>query len=162
MFSYHFVHTSPICQLPLVLNASSIDGWCNTYFDWSRKEKQRKDGTDTEELHMWQAKWRGISDRPTTLQDSLKHCDVQLYQNVRTVLEISCVFPVTSWECERSISALGLVKSKLRSSMGQDRLSSLCLLSIHRNIDIDIKRVVRELARKNPRKMALPDLMSEL
>ena len=79
---------------------------------------------------------------------------------MRTVLEISCVFPVTSFESERSISALGLVKSKLRSSMGQDRLSSLRLLSIHR--DIDIKQVVREFARKNPRKMALPDLMSEL
>ncbi|KAH3769828.1 hypothetical protein DPMN_171105 [Dreissena polymorpha] len=49
MFSYHLkFHTSPICQLPIVLNASSFDDWCNTSFDWTRKEKQRMDGTDTE------------------------------------------------------------------------------------------------------------------
>ncbi|KAH3771603.1 hypothetical protein DPMN_172929 [Dreissena polymorpha] len=48
MFSYHLVHTSPICQLPIVLNASSFDGGCNTSFDWTRKEKQQMDGTDTE------------------------------------------------------------------------------------------------------------------
>ncbi|KAH3845351.1 hypothetical protein DPMN_033864 [Dreissena polymorpha] len=33
---------------PIVLNASSFDGGCNTTFDWTRKEKQRMDGTDTE------------------------------------------------------------------------------------------------------------------
>ncbi|KAH3824836.1 hypothetical protein DPMN_126689 [Dreissena polymorpha] len=48
MFSYHLVHTSPICRLPIVFNDSSFDGWCNTSFDWTRKEKQRMDGTDTE------------------------------------------------------------------------------------------------------------------
>ncbi|KAH3885679.1 hypothetical protein DPMN_009674 [Dreissena polymorpha] len=48
MFTYHLVHTSPICQLPIVLNASSFDGGCNTSFDWTRKEKPRMDGTDTE------------------------------------------------------------------------------------------------------------------
>ncbi|KAH3844527.1 hypothetical protein DPMN_086786 [Dreissena polymorpha] len=47
MFSYHLkLHTSPICQLPIVLNASSFDDWCNTSFDWTRKEKQRMDGTE--------------------------------------------------------------------------------------------------------------------
>ncbi|KAH3864340.1 52 kDa repressor of the inhibitor of the protein kinase-like [Dreissena polymorpha] len=144
------------------------DNLCNSQttitasdFDWFEEDLPSPQSLPSE-LHLWKAKWRGISDRPTTLQDSLKHCDVKLYPNVRTVMEISCVFPVTSCECERSISALGLVKSKLRSSMGQDRLSSLCLLSIHREMDIDIKQVVREFARNNPRKMALPDLMSEL
>ncbi|KAH3898000.1 hypothetical protein DPMN_022196 [Dreissena polymorpha] len=48
LFSNHLVHTSPICQLPIVINAPSFDGGCNTSFDWTRKEKQRMDGTDTE------------------------------------------------------------------------------------------------------------------
>ncbi|KAH3804516.1 hypothetical protein DPMN_132803 [Dreissena polymorpha] len=52
----------------------------------------------------------------------------------------------------RSIRALGLVKTKLRSSIGQDRLSALCQLS----------NVVREFARKHPRRMDIPDMMSEL
>lgn len=66
-------------------------------------------------------------------------------------------FPVTSCECERSISTLGLVKTKLRSAMGQDRLSSLCLISIHRGMSIDINSVVKDFARLHPRRMALPD-----
>ena len=91
------------------------------------------------ELHfIWQARWKGVPNPPTSLQGSVAHCDSQLYHTIYTVLSISCVFPVTSCECERSISAQGLVKTKLRSSMGQDRLSAVCLLSIHRDMDINI------------------------
>ena len=91
------------------------------------------------ELHfIWQARWKGVPNPPTSLQGSVAHCDSQLYPIIYTVLSISCVFPVTSCECERSISAQGLVKTKLRSSMGQDRLSAVCLLSIHRDMDINI------------------------
>ncbi|XP_052268766.1 52 kDa repressor of the inhibitor of the protein kinase-like [Dreissena polymorpha] len=114
------------------------------------------------ELHLWQARWKGVTNPPTTLQGAVEQCDSQLYPNIYTVLSIACVFPVTSCECERSISALGLVKTKLRSSMGQDRLSALCLLSVHRDIDINICNVVREFARKHPRRMYLPDILSEL
>jgi type II secretory pathway pseudopilin PulG len=114
------------------------------------------------ELHLWQARWKGVTNPPTTLQGAVEQCDSQLYPNIYTVLSIACVFPVTSCECERSISALGLVKTKLRSSMGQDRLSALCLLSVHRDIDINICNVVREFARKHPRRMDLPDILSEL
>ncbi|XP_052245753.1 52 kDa repressor of the inhibitor of the protein kinase-like [Dreissena polymorpha] len=114
------------------------------------------------ELHLWQARWKGVTNPPTTLQGAVEQCDSQLYPNIYTVLSIECVFPVTSCECERSISALGLVKTKLRTSMGQDRLSALCLLSVHRDIDINICNVVREFARKHPRRMDLPDILSEL
>ncbi|XP_052268219.1 52 kDa repressor of the inhibitor of the protein kinase-like [Dreissena polymorpha] len=114
------------------------------------------------ELHLWQARWKGVTNPPTTLQGAVEQCDSQLYPNIYTVLSIACVFPVTSCECERSISALGLVKTKLRTSMGQDRLSALCLLSVHRDIDINICNVVREFARKHPRRMDLPDILSEL
>ena len=48
----------------------------------------------------------------------------------------TATFPVTSCECERSISTLGIVKTKLRATMGQDRLTGLCLLSRHRDIHV--------------------------
>ncbi|XP_003740387.1 zinc finger MYM-type protein 1-like [Galendromus occidentalis] len=43
-------------------------------------------------------------------------------------------FPVTSASCERSFSALRRIKSYLRSSMGDQRLSALALLSIERDL----------------------------
>ena len=48
--------------------------------------------------------------------------DKLFFSNVSTILHISAVFPVTSCECERSISTLRLLKTYLRSTMGQDKL----------------------------------------
>ncbi|WAR09628.1 P52K-like protein [Mya arenaria] len=91
------------------------------------------------ELHIWQQKWKNVESPPETLQESLKMCPMHLYLNIHTVLTVSGVFPVTSCECERSLSTLGSMKTKLRATMGQDRLSSMCLLSIHRDVKMDIE-----------------------
>ncbi len=56
--------------------------------------------------------------------------------------------PVTSCECERSISMLKLIKTSLRSSMGQDRLNGLAMLYYHRDIEITSEEVVDELSSK--------------
>ena len=45
-------------------------------------------------------------------------------------LLISVILPVTSTSCERSFSKMKLVKTFLRNSMNNDRLSDLALLSI--------------------------------
>ncbi|WAR02692.1 hypothetical protein MAR_009250 [Mya arenaria] len=79
-------------------------------------------------------------------------CPMHLYSNIHSA-------NITSCECERSVSALSLVKTKLRATIGQDRLSSLCLLSIHRDVKIDIAKVVALFAKKNPGRMALPSVL---
>ncbi len=56
--------------------------------------------------------------------------------------------PVTSCECERSISMLKLIKTSLRSSMGQDRLNGLAMLYYHRDIEITSEDVVDEFSSK--------------
>ncbi len=56
--------------------------------------------------------------------------------------------PVTSCECERSISMLKLIKTSLRSSMGQDRLNGLAMLYYHRDIEITSEEVVDEFSSK--------------
>ena len=90
-----------------------------------------------------------------------KSCDDGLYPNVKTVLKIASTFPVTSCECERSISTLGLVKTKLRSTMGQERLTGLCLLSRHRDIKVDAREVVLKFARMHPRRMTFPNVLAD-
>ncbi len=62
--------------------------------------------------------------------------------------------PVTSCECERSISMLKLIKTSL-SSMGQDRLNGLAMLYYHRDIEITSEEVVDEFSRRHPRRMVL-------
>lgn len=52
------------------------------------------------------------------------------YPNMSICYRIFLSIPATSASCERSFSKLKLIKSYLRSSMGQERLSSLALISI--------------------------------
>ena len=64
---------------------------------------------------------------------------------------------VTSCECERSFSKLKRIMNCLRSTMGQDRLSSLSLLSIEsdllRNTDTD--DVIKNFAKTKSRKVSV-------
>ena len=117
--------------------------------------------TLNQELEIWRRKWTGHNSPPATLQEALKACNGQLYPNIKTVLKITATFPVTSCECERSISTLGLVKTKLRATMGQERLTGLCLLSRHRDIKVDPREIVLMYARKNPRRMILSDVLAD-
>lgn len=118
-------------------------------------------GTLQQELHMWRLKWRGNKEAPCDIKTSLEHCDVHLFPNISTILKVLGTFPVTSCECERSISVLRLVKTYLRSTMTTQRASGLVLMYCHRNMDISEKEVVRQFARRNPRRMVLPDILSE-
>ena len=50
------------------------------------------------------------------------------------LLKLNAVIAVSSASVERSFSCLRRVKTYLRSKMGQERLSSLCRISIHKDI----------------------------
>ena len=54
-----------------------------------------------------------------------------VFPNILTLLTIFLTMPVTSCEGERSFSVLKRLKSWLRSTMGQSRLSSLTIIQIH-------------------------------
>ena len=68
------------------------------------------------------------------------------------VVRIFNTIPATSCSAERSFSALRRLKTYIRSTMGQDRLSHLALLSIERAYAnrVDINKVIDVFAsRKN-------------
>lgn len=116
-------------------------------------------GTFQADLDCWKKKWSSAAKYPTTISDTLKECSSNMYPNIHTILRIAATFPVTSCECERSISTLGLVKTSLRSTMGQSRLTALCLMSVHRDIEVDVHEVVKTFSRRNKRKMKLPNIL---
>ncbi|KAM4772387.1 LOW QUALITY PROTEIN: zinc finger MYM-type protein 1-like [Rhinophrynus dorsalis] len=62
--------------------------------------------------------------------------------------KITCVLPVSSASCERSFSALKLIKSFLRTTMTDERLSDLATLAIEARLasQINMDDVVRRFA----------------
>ena len=56
------------------------------------------------ELHQWQVMWMSKRDAPSSIQEALEKCDSTFFPNIKRILVISSTFPVTSYECERSIS----------------------------------------------------------
>ena len=91
------------------------------------------------EVHQWYLKWEheknthGINALPTSLFHTLPQVS-SYYANIGTILRILCTLPVTSCSSERSFSALKRIKTSLRSTMGNERLTALTLLHIHRDI----------------------------
>ena len=112
------------------------------------------------ELDLWQQHWiahPNLASQLNTPEKALHHADKDFYPNINVLLRIMATLPVTSCECERSISLLRLVKSSLRSSMGQNRLNGLALLHSHQGsfVTITPEEVVEEFAISNPRRMTL-------
>ncbi|XP_067130995.1 LOW QUALITY PROTEIN: zinc finger MYM-type protein 1-like [Centruroides vittatus] len=79
------------------------------------------------------------------------------YPNISIALRIMLTLPVTVASGERSFSKLKIIKNYLRSTMSQDRLSSLSLLSIENDIfkETDFEDVIDEFANLKVRKVHL-------
>ena len=65
---------------------------------------------------------------------------------------------MTSCECERSASALRRLHNYLRASMKTKRLSSVALLHIHYDDEMDLDEAVSILAKLHPRRIELDSL----
>ena len=117
------------------------------------------------ELHCWHLKWKqqeeehGRCSLPTTPSISLPHAS-SLFPNIKVLLLILCTLPVTSCSAERSFSGLKRIKTALRSTMGNERLSSLALLHLHRDIEINITDIIEEFSRRHPRRLQLANILT--
>ncbi|KAJ1090224.1 hypothetical protein NDU88_003359 [Pleurodeles waltl] len=82
------------------------------------------------DLLRWVYKWK--------LQESLT--------NFVVTLRIFLTITVSTASCERSFSKLKLIKTCQRSTMSQERLSNLAILSIERDFNVDFNSVVENFA----------------
>jgi len=68
------------------------------------------------------------------------------FPNLYVAYKYLCTIPATSVSSERSFSKLKLIKTRLRSTMQQNRLESLLLLSCEKDIDIDLEEAINKYA----------------
>ena len=79
------------------------------------------------------------------------------FPNVETALRIYLCIMISNVTGERSFSKLKLIKSYLRSTMGQDRLHSLALLSIESELvrEMNFKDIIEQFASAKSRKVTI-------
>jgi len=104
---------------------------------------------------------RTEAERPKTALGALKACERVQFPNIFTILHILVVFPVTSSEAERSFSCIKRLKTRLRSTMGEERLNGLAIMLIHRDVDVSVTQVVRAFAAAHSRKMRLSFVLDD-
>jgi len=82
---------------------------------------------------------------------------VSSYPNLYTLYKIFYTLPVSSATAERSFSRLKLLKTYLRSTMTEDRLSNLAILSIESNLaqTINFNKVISTFASMKKRRKLL-------
>ena len=97
----------------------------------------------------------------TTLSRALKGTSWIMFPNIHTIIRILLTFPVTTCECERSISVLTRVNIFNRTVQTDERLTGLCMICAYRDTDIDWEKVVNIFAAENPRRMALINILDD-
>ena len=80
-----------------------------------------------------------------------------VFPNLRVGLQILLTVATSIASCERSFSKLKLILSYLRSSMGQERLSALALLSVEREVtdSINFEELIDKFAAAKARRISL-------
>lgn len=108
------------------------------------------------EWRLWVNKWKlhGLNSGniPKNAIEALKACKKDEFPNINVLLKILCTIPITTATVERSFSTLGRLKTYLRNQQGNVRLTGLALMTIHRNINLNIDEIVNIFIKKN-RKM---------
>ena len=79
----------------------------------------------------------------------------QLHPNLYAIFNVLLTMPVSTASAERSFSTLRRLKTYLRNTMSQERLTGLALMHIYRNISVDINRFINEFDATGHMRIAL-------
>ena len=114
------------------------------------------------ELQLWKHKWSSFtSPLPSSPAEALLFAKDSMFPNIHCLLRLVCTIPVTSCECERSVSTLRRLKTYMRSTMGEERLSGLALLHINYTMELNLDEIINIFTQKHPRRMILNDIVSD-
>ncbi|KAF7648423.1 hypothetical protein LDENG_00157160 [Lucifuga dentata] len=96
-----------------------------------------------------------MSSAPELLQFLREENLHDIFPNVDVAFRLYLTLPVTNASGERSFSKLRLVKNRLRSTMGQERLNHLTLVSTESDLvrKLDFSDLIKDFAAKKSRKV---------
>ena len=114
------------------------------------------------EVNRWRHHWsiREPTDPlPQTLVDTLDVTNPAFYPATYVAVKTLLAYPVLAYAAERSISSMKRLKTPLRNTMTNDRLSSLAILHIHKEKEINFEcaRPVCTAQRKTPHSLLTND-----
>lgn len=92
-----------------------------------------------------------VNRQPINLLAFIRERNLQhVFPNVDIALRIYLTLPVSNASGERSFSKLGIIKHKLRTTMLEERLNNLTLMSIEHDMlaQMDFEEIINDFARK--------------
>jgi len=98
------------------------------------------------EVQRWVKKWKkeDVSTVPSTVIEALCACHADIYPNFYVLLTILGTLSVSSATSERSFSTMRCLKTYLRLSIGNERMTGLALLSLHKDRQIDREKIMND------------------
>ncbi|XP_062594197.1 zinc finger MYM-type protein 1-like [Saccostrea cucullata] len=135
---------------------SKIQGLTNekvlSIFDTFKTDVVGNVETFRAEVERWKVKWQMHAVVPSSIVEVLDNTNSTLYPSISAILMVLLTMPVATATVERSFSVLKRVKTYLSSTINQERLSSLALLHIHRDVPIEIDAILNDFAAAKSRK----------
>ena len=110
------------------------------------------------EVTRWRHRWsiREPTDPlPQTLVETLDVANPAFYPAIYVAIKTFLTYPVSACAAERSFSSMKRLKTPLRNTMTDDRLSSLAILHIHKEKEINVESVLDQFAQHKERRLAL-------
>ena len=106
------------------------------------------------ELTIWKTKWSSV-DRaalPRTVVAALSETNVTFFPQIKVLLQILATLPVSTATSDRSFSTLRALKTYLRNTVGEERLTGLALMNTYADtFSIDPSTVIDKFAEKSRR-----------
>ena len=133
---------------------NACDNFVKFYSDYFDVKELEKELLHLKVIH--RANFGDESLDPLSLLNSIVKAGLEeIFFNVCTALRIFCTLPVTVASAERSFSKRKLIKNHLRSTMTQERLNDLAVVSIESSVskNIDFTNVIQDFANKKSRRV---------
>ncbi|XP_068704558.1 52 kDa repressor of the inhibitor of the protein kinase-like [Montipora foliosa] len=110
------------------------------------------------EVNRWRHRWsiREPTDPlPQTLVEILDVANPAFYPAIYVAVKTLLTYPVSACAAECSFSSMKRLKTPLRNTMTDDRLSSLAILHIHKEKEINVESVLDQFAQHKERCLTL-------
>lgn len=106
------------------------------------------------EYKVWRNKWNTSGTTiPTSYMEILKSCSQTTFPGIYTMLKVFGSMPVSVATAERTFSTLRRLKTWLRASMTEERLTGLALLHLHLDLELDPEKIIDRFANDQARRM---------